>query len=155
MLFFVESVRIVFLNFRHALISALLTLVMASFQISYLASILAFIVHTAASLPSHIATTCPITIDGRVSRNATIQTFDTAASPFNPTYTKGQNLTWSQIIKLPAIRPSKFDLPVHAKALEVTINDSSIFVPGGGSQQVGFRRAASSWAMARMLPMWA
>ncbi|TVY93514.1 hypothetical protein LAWI1_G001689 [Lachnellula willkommii] len=114
---------------------------MASSRIAYLALIWAFVVHTAALLPSYNATACPITIDGRIPSNTTVQTFDTAASPFNPTYTKGQNLTWSQIIKLPAIRPSKFDLPVHAKALEVTINDSSIFVPGGGSPQLGFRRA--------------
>jgi len=35
--------------------------------------------------------------------------------------------------------PSKFDVPAH-KALEVTISDRSIFVPGGGQQQIGFRR---------------
>jgi hypothetical protein len=80
-------------------------------------------------------------MDGRVPSNATFQTFDTTALPFNPTYTKGQNLTWSQILKLPAINPSKFNLTVHSKALEVTINDPSIFVPGGGSQQLSFRRA--------------
>lgn len=86
-------------------------------------------------------TKCPVTLDGRVPLNSTLKTFDTTASPFSPTYTKGQNLTWSQIIKLPKIRASKFDLLIHSKALEVTINDASIFLPGGSSRQVGFRRA--------------
>lgn len=101
-------------------------------ETTFLAIIAAFIIP---------ATACPIIMDGRVSSNATLQTFDTAASPFSPTYTKGQNLTWSKVLKLPAIRPSKFDLPISSKAVEVTINDQSIFVPGGGSQQLGFRRA--------------
>jgi hypothetical protein len=96
----------------------------------------------AAALPtSRFDTKCPIALDGRVPSNATLKTFDTTSSPFSPTYTKGQNLTWSQIIKLPEIRASKFDLSVHSKALEVTINDASIFLPGGSSRQVGFRRA--------------
>ncbi|PVH70265.1 glycoside hydrolase family 131 protein [Cadophora sp. DSE1049] len=86
------------------------------------------------------AITCPITLDGRVSQNITLGTFDTAASPFNPDYTKGQNLTWSQILRFPCVSPSKFDVPFN-RALEVTISDASIFVPGGGQQQVGFRRA--------------
>jgi len=114
---------------------------MARLKIACLTFIAAFVVRAAAVPTSHFATACPITMDGRVSVNATAQTFDTDASPFDPTYSKGQNLTWSQIIKFPAVKPSKFDLTIHSKALEVTINDSSIFVPGGGSQQLGFRRA--------------
>lgn len=107
-----------------------------------LLAVLASFIALATAFPrSQFATSCPIILDGRVSNNATLQTFDTTASPFNPTYTKGQNLTWSKILKLPATRPSKFDLPISAKAVEVTINDQSIFVPGGGSPQIGFRRA--------------
>lgn len=83
---------------------------------------------------------CPITLDGRVPLDTTLHTFDTTASPFNPDYSKGQNLSWSQIIKLPSVTPSKFDVP-NDKAIEVTISDQSIFVPGGGQQQLGFRRA--------------
>jgi hypothetical protein len=83
---------------------------------------------------------CPITIDGRVPTNFTLPMFDTTASPFSPQYSKGQNLTWSQIIKLPDVNASKFDIPGD-KAIEVTINDQSIFLPGGGKQQLGFRRA--------------
>lgn len=113
---------------------------MVGFKITCLALIAA----TASAVPwptSNFSTKCPITLDGRVPRNDTLQTFDTTASPFNPDFSKGQNLTWSQILKLPAIAPSKFDLPGHYKAVEVTINDHSIFVPGGGTQQLGFRRA--------------
>ena len=83
---------------------------------------------------------CPITIDGRVAHNLTLETFDTTASPFNPYYSKGQNVSWSQILKFPNVSPSKFDIPAD-KAIEVTIDDRSIFVPGGGTPQIGFRRA--------------
>jgi hypothetical protein len=79
-------------------------------------------------------------MDGRIPRDFALQTFDTTASPFNPTYSKGQNLTWSQIIKFADVSLSKFDIPAE-KAIEVTIDDRSIFVPGSGTPQVGFRRA--------------
>jgi hypothetical protein len=75
-----------------------------------------------------------------VTENMTLHTFDTTASPFDPNYTKGFNLSWSQILEFPHTPASRFDLPGH-KALEVTISDQSLFVPGGGSVQVGFRRA--------------
>ena len=84
---------------------------------------------------------CPITIDGRVGQNLTLQTFDTNASPFNPNFTKGQNLTWSEILQFPAVAASKFDVQNNDKSIEVTITDESIFVPGGGTPQIGFRRA--------------
>src|SRR5690606_19921999 len=82
---------------------------------------------------------CPVILDGRVHLSTKLKTFDTPASPFNPDYTKGENLTWSQIIKFPVVLPSRFDLPKN-KAFEVTINDDSIFAPGG-NHQWGFRRA--------------
>jgi hypothetical protein len=94
----------------------------------------------AAALESHSIIKCPITLDGRVPQDSVLKTFDTASSPFNPDYTKGQNLSWSEIIEFPKVKTSRFDLPAN-KAIEVTIDDHSIFVPGGGSQQLGFRRA--------------
>src|ERR1700689_1342064 len=73
---------------------------------------------------------CPIVMDGRVPTNMALSTFDTSASPFNPNYVLGQNLTWSQVLEFPKVEPSKFDIPAD-KAIEVTLTDSSIFVPGG------------------------
>ncbi|CZR58415.1 uncharacterized protein PAC_08307 [Phialocephala subalpina] len=57
-----------------------------------------------------------------------------------PKYTKGQNLSWSEILLLPDVDASRFDF-ASSKAVELTINDSSIFLPGGGKPQIGFRRA--------------
>lgn len=92
--------------------------------------------------PSSSPIKCPITKDGRIPSNFTIKDFDTTLSPYDPNYSKGQNLSWSQIIKYPApLSPSRFDAQSHFKSLEVTITDESIFVPGGGSPQLGFRRA--------------
>jgi hypothetical protein len=70
---------------------------------------------------------------GRVPTKFTLQMFDTTASPFSPKYSKGQNLTWSQVIKLPDVNAWKFDT-LGDKAIEVTISDQSIFVPRGGKQ---------------------
>lgn len=84
---------------------------------------------------------CPIIFDGRVPLNTTLSTFDTASSPFSPQYVKGENLTWSSILLLPNVTKSRFDdFNIH-RPLEVTINDKSLFRPGGGRVQVGFRRA--------------
>jgi hypothetical protein len=93
----------------------------------------------AISIPSS-GIKCPIVMDGRVPTSIALSTFDTAASPFNPNYVLGQNLTWSQVLEFPKVEPSKFDIPAD-KAIEVTLSDSSIFVPGGGEPQIGFRRA--------------
>jgi hypothetical protein len=103
--------------------------------------IAAALIGLAAAVPSsNSAIKCPITMDGRVPRGMILSTFDTTASPFNPEYSKGQNLSWSQIIKFPQASPSKFDIPAN-KPIEVTIDDRSIFVPGSGTPQIGFRRA--------------
>jgi hypothetical protein len=67
-------------------------------------------------------------MDGRVPTNSTLQMLDTTASPFSPKYSKGQNLTWPQIIKLPDVNASKFDIPGD-EVIEVNINDKSIFIP--------------------------
>lgn len=86
---------------------------------------------------------CPVVLDGRVTQNTTLSVFDTNASRFNPGYSKGQNLSWSQILEFPQVAPSLFDVstPESFKPLEVTIDDRSIFNPSGTNPQLGFRRA--------------
>ena len=118
---------------------------MASF-VSILCFLAAAAAPLAAALPStpSASVKCPLIFDGRIPAAFTLKNLDTNASPFNPNYTKGQNLSWSQIAHYPSLRPSRFDF-VDArnttKPIEVTITDQSLFVPGGGSAQVGFRRA--------------
>lgn len=79
---------------------------------------------------------CPIVFDGRVPTNLskTPTVFDTSNALFSPDYVKGNNLTWSQILKFPK-DASRFDGADHT-AVEVTISDQSIF-----QKQNGFRRA--------------
>ncbi|KAI4628342.1 hypothetical protein J4E80_002480 [Alternaria sp. BMP 0032] len=79
---------------------------------------------------------CPIVFDGRVPANMTPVSFDTQATNtlFNADFVKGNNLTWSQILKFPN-ESSRFDGDKF-KAVEVTISDDSIF-----QKQQGFRRA--------------
>ncbi|KAG8161117.1 hypothetical protein KVR01_009381 [Diaporthe batatas] len=86
---------------------------------------------------------CPVVLDGRIPQNTTLSVFDTNASPFNPGYSKGQNLSWSQILEFPTVAPSLFDASNLGsfKPLEVTIDDRSIFNPSGTNPQLGFRRA--------------
>lgn len=92
-----------------------------------------------------LLTKCPIIKDGRIPSNFALQDFDTSASPFDPKYSIGQNLSWSQITRFPQpLTRSRFDaVSSHntTKPVEVTITDASVFLPGGGSPQVGFRRA--------------
>lgn len=79
---------------------------------------------------------CPVVFDGRVPVNATAESFDTAATNtlFNSEFVKGNNLTWSQILKFPQEPASRFGCGF--KPVEVTISDASIF-----QKQLGFRRA--------------
>jgi hypothetical protein len=113
---------------------------------SVLATLLAAPLALAAPHLSHRAPTdnvkCPIVLDGRVPTNVskTPTVFDTSNALFNPDYVKGNNLTWSQILKFPATEPSRFDGPAYA-AVEVTISDQSIF-----QKQNGFRRAGLQFA---------
>jgi len=81
---------------------------------------------------------CPIVHDGRIPSTATPATFDTSASPFNPEYVKG-SAKFSEILSLSSVKPSRFDL-AGGQPVMVTINDKSIFAPGGKPQN-GFRRA--------------
>ncbi|CAE7208497.1 hypothetical protein P3342_011043 [Pyrenophora teres f. teres] len=80
--------------------------------------------------------------DGRVKAAATAADFDTAASPFGKDNVKGQNLTFSQLIAFPDVPASLFDKAAGAKAIEVQINDQSIFVPGNvaANAQTAVRR---------------
>jgi hypothetical protein len=74
---------------------------------------------------------CPIIFDGRIPANASLATFDTASSPYNPDFVKGENRTWSSILLLPHVpRHSRFDIPGIYKPLEVTIDDGSLFRAG-------------------------
>lgn len=80
--------------------------------------------------------TCKIVFDGRVLKNTDPTAFDTYATAtlYNPDYTKNLNVKWSQILKFPN-ETSRFDGDKYT-ALEVTLNDQSIFMT-----QNGFRRA--------------
>ncbi|CAG7555051.1 unnamed protein product [Fusarium equiseti] len=83
---------------------------------------------------------CPVVFDGRVPANASLTDFDKENgggwNPYNPGFVKGNNISWSEILKLPQTTRSRFDAAGKTLPLEVTISDESIFM-----KQVGFRRA--------------
>ncbi|EAT76067.1 hypothetical protein HBI56_091740 [Parastagonospora nodorum] len=84
---------------------------------------------------------CPIIFDGRVPKNLTLTSFDSAStSPYSPSFVKGENTTWASILLLPRIASSRFDEIALHKPLEVTIDKRSIF-RAGEKLQLGFRRA--------------
>jgi len=86
------------------------------------------------------AANAPIIWDGRVPTNFSKLAFDSAStSPFNPTFVRATNESFSQILEFPNVSPSLFDGRT-SRPIEVTINDKSIFSPGGNPQN-GFRRA--------------
>ncbi|KZT35386.1 hypothetical protein SISSUDRAFT_1071847 [Sistotremastrum suecicum HHB10207 ss-3] len=80
---------------------------------------------------------CKILFDGRVPLTATPADFDKTTSLYNNQFILGQNQTFDEIIKFPIVLPSL----INAKPVEVTINDQSIFFPGSGPLQSGFRRS--------------
>ncbi|TLD15266.1 hypothetical protein PspLS_10667 [Pyricularia sp. CBS 133598] len=85
---------------------------------------------------------CKLQFDGRVPANFQPANFDTANNIFNPDNVKGKGLKFSDLIELPTLaQQSIFDVGGKTKALEVTINDKSIFVPNADTVQNGFRRA--------------
>ncbi|KAF4625545.1 hypothetical protein G7Y89_g12622 [Cudoniella acicularis] len=86
---------------------------------------------------------CLPAFDGTILANATLQLFDTTSSPYSPTHVKGNNLNWSSILLFPTVPISRFDWDARprTKAVEITINNSSIFLSGGKNLQYGFRRA--------------
>ncbi|KAI8958943.1 hypothetical protein F5Y11DRAFT_351025 [Daldinia sp. FL1419] len=78
---------------------------------------------------------CPVVLSGFVPADSTPTDFDSyATSPFNPDYIRGDE-KFSEILQFPDVESSRFD-NASTKAVEVTINDKSIF-----QQQNGFRRA--------------
>ncbi|EPE33404.1 hypothetical protein GLAREA_06417 [Glarea lozoyensis ATCC 20868] len=91
-------------------------------------------------LPLALAQKCPIQFDGRVANRLPLEAFDTNASPYNPSYVLGSNQKWSSVLKFPSVNASLFDANV-SKAVEVTVNDQSIFAPSADNVQKGFRRA--------------
>lgn len=84
---------------------------------------------------------CTLLFDGRVPFSAKPADFDKDTSLYDHQYVHGENQTWAEIIKFPSLAGSLFDIPKGAKPVEVTLNDNSIFTPGGGAPQVGFRRS--------------
>ncbi|KAF2667383.1 hypothetical protein BT63DRAFT_389247, partial [Microthyrium microscopicum] len=92
------------------------------------------------SLTTAIDVTCPIFSDGRISPKVTPAQFDETTSPFSSSNVKGDGLKFSQILTFPDIPASRFDIP-SGKPVQININDKSIFKPGGGTPQTGFRRA--------------
>jgi hypothetical protein len=84
---------------------------------------------------------CPVIFDGRVPKNLTLTSFDSASSsPYSPSYVKGENITWSSVLLFPSTSLSRFDQSTHHKLVEVTVDDRSLF-RAGENLQVGFRRA--------------
>ncbi|KAI3330860.1 hypothetical protein F4824DRAFT_326276 [Ustulina deusta] len=78
---------------------------------------------------------CPVVLNGLVKSSLTPTDFDSyATSPFNPDYVRGSE-KFSQSLQFPNVTSSRFD-NATTKAIEVTINDQSIF-----QTQNGFRRA--------------
>lgn len=89
------------------------------------------------TFPRPASVNCSIVLDGRVPAGTKLTDFDAAeTSIFNPDYVKGNNLTWSQILRLPGCGPSRFSDGGRTVPVEVTIDDRSVFMA-----QTGFRRA--------------
>lgn len=84
--------------------------------------------------------TCRSVFDGRVPNGATGASFDNGALPYNNLYNLGAGLKWADVLKFPKVPTSLFDNST-TKAVEVTIDDRSIFTPSPSNAQIGFRRA--------------
>ncbi|KAI1634961.1 hypothetical protein F4809DRAFT_664652 [Biscogniauxia mediterranea] len=82
---------------------------------------------------------CPVVLSGLVSSGATVADFDAAAtSPFSPDFVRGSE-PFSQILLLPGVAPgSRFDND-STQALEVTIDDASVFQAQNGFRRVGLQ----------------
>ncbi|KAK3991101.1 hypothetical protein QBC44DRAFT_341429 [Cladorrhinum sp. PSN332] len=80
------------------------------------------------------AQTCTLQFDGRIPANLGLAGFDTANQFFSNANVLGAGLSFSQLLRLPAVTGSLFD--VNTVPVEVTISDASIF-----NGQTGFRRA--------------
>ncbi|KDN60814.1 putative conserved hypothetical protein [Colletotrichum sublineola] len=83
---------------------------------------------------------CTLSFDGRIPNNAEPALFVSNASPFNPKFDIGQNLTWDQIIEFPNVPPSRFDNN-GTKPIGLSLSDKSIFASSSEGQEVALRRA--------------
>lgn len=90
--------------------------------------------------PSSGVVQCPIVFEGRIAASAALTDWDVENDQFNYGYTKGNNLSWSDILLFPEVANSRFDNASY-KSVEVTISDESIF-----QKQYGFRRAGLLFA---------
>ncbi|KAI1487164.1 hypothetical protein F5X96DRAFT_672931 [Biscogniauxia mediterranea] len=85
---------------------------------------------------------CPVVLSGLVSSGATVADFDAAAtSPFSPDFVRGSE-PFSQILLLPGVAAapgSRFDNDNSTQALEVTIDDASVFQTQNGFRRVGLQ----------------
>ncbi|KAF2638878.1 hypothetical protein P280DRAFT_404218 [Massarina eburnea CBS 473.64] len=88
-----------------------------------------------------LATCATIVWDGRVPSDVAVAGFDSKTGIFDPDNVKGQSLSFSKIVRLDAGAASLFDQQVSAQSVEVTIDDNSIFAPGGSQPQTAVRRA--------------
>ncbi|VBB76803.1 Putative protein of unknown function [Podospora comata] len=88
----------------------------------------------ASPVTSVSAQSCRLQFDGRVPPSFGVAGFDTPNNFFSETNVLGAGLSFSQLIQLPAISASLFD--IETIPIEVTISDASIF-----NGQTGFRRA--------------
>lgn len=83
---------------------------------------------------------CPLVFDGRIPQAATGSTFDSGKLMYDPAYVLGANVTWKDALRFPSGPHALFDNSM-SKAVEVTIDDRSIFTPSPDNRQTGFRRA--------------
>ncbi|KAF2680616.1 glycoside hydrolase family 131 protein [Lentithecium fluviatile CBS 122367] len=98
--------------------------------------------HSFYLLSSVVLARCQtIVFDGRVPATAVAAEFDAADSLFDPDFTKGQSVSFSDLLLFSASDVSLLDTQVNAQSVEVTINDDSIFAPGGANPQTAVRRA--------------
>lgn len=74
---------------------------------------------TLVSLASLAASQSAIQFDGRVPAGTQLSAFDSENGLFNPDNVFGKNLTFSQLLQLPDVAPSLFD--VGTVPLEVTV----------------------------------
>ncbi|KAK2024156.1 hypothetical protein LX32DRAFT_643880 [Colletotrichum zoysiae] len=83
---------------------------------------------------------CTLSFDGRVPSTADPALFVSKASPFNPKFVLGQNVTWDQIIEFPNVPPTRFDNN-GTKPIGLSLSDESIFASSSEGQEVALRRA--------------
>lgn len=81
---------------------------------------------TLVSLASLAASQSAIQFDGRVPAGTQLSAFDSDNGLFNPSNVFGKNLTFSQLLQLPDVAPSLFD--VGTVPLEVTIRYACVTI---------------------------